>query len=204
MTDMRGTQMSSMMNEARSRVPRIAGAAVERARLTVVPRVATSRAPRVPFVTLVSVLLVAGVAGLLFFNTSMQQVSFKATAMEHRAQMLTAEQQGLQMDLDRLRNPQRVAAQAKRMGMVPAASPAFLRLRDGAVLGDPTPATWADSIKINPLPVRKPKNLRPTPVVVHRPVPASQAGAPGAAGAAGAAGADMNAVIGGAAPEATR
>jgi len=187
--------MSSMMNEARSRVPRIAGAAVERARLTVVPRVATSRAPRVPFVTLVSVLLVAGVAGLLFFNTSMQQVSFKATAMEHRAQMLTAEQQGLQMDLDRLRNPQRVAAQAKKMGMVPSATPAFLRLRDGAVLGDPTPATGADSIRIDPLPVKKPKNLTPPPVVVRR-APGPVTGGDPVAG--------TNPVIGGAAPQATR
>ena len=45
-----------------NRVPRIAEAAVERARLTVVPRRRT-RAPRVPFVALVSLLLVSGVAG---------------------------------------------------------------------------------------------------------------------------------------------
>ena len=63
--------MSTLLNQARTRVPRIAEAAVERARLTVVPRTARRRAPRVPFVTLVSLLLVGGVAGLLFFNTSM-------------------------------------------------------------------------------------------------------------------------------------
>lgn len=183
MTNVRGTQMSSRMNEARSRVPRIAGAAVERARLTVVPRVATSRAPRVPFVTLVSVLLVAGVAGLLYFNTSMQQVSFRATAMEHRAELLTAQQQGLQMDLDRLRDPQRVATQAKKMGMVPVSSPAFLRLRDGAVLGDPTPATGAGAIAIDPLPAKKPKNLSPDPVVVPWTDPAG-ATSPAVGGAA--------------------
>jgi hypothetical protein len=185
--------MSSMMNEARSRVPRFAEAAVERARLTVVPRASSRRAARVPFVTLVSLLLVAGVAGLLFFNTSMQQVSFKATAMEQRAEVLDAQRQGLQMDLDRLRNPQRVAGQAKRMGMVPAAGPAFLRLDDGAVLGTPTPATWADAFKINPLPTKKPKNLDPTPVKVFKKVPALPGGA-----------AATNATIGGAAPEAAR
>ncbi len=44
------------------------------------------------------------------------------------------------MDLDALRNPQRVALQAKELGMVPASSPAFVRLGDGTVLGKPTPA----------------------------------------------------------------
>ena len=44
--------MSALINQARNRVPRIAEAAVERARLTVVPRRRT-RAARVPFVTLV-------------------------------------------------------------------------------------------------------------------------------------------------------
>ena len=44
--------MSTLMNTARTRAPRIAEAAAERARLTVVPRRA-QRAPRVPFVTLV-------------------------------------------------------------------------------------------------------------------------------------------------------
>jgi hypothetical protein len=172
MTDQRGPQMSTLMDEARSRVPRIAEAAVERARLTVVPRATGRRAARVPFVALVSLLLVGGVAGLLFFNTSMQQVSFTATALEHKAQILDAERQGLQMDVDSLRDPQRVAVQAKKMGMVPPASPAFLTLADGTVLGTPTPATYADSIRVDPLPARKPKNLRPKPVKVIAKVPA--------------------------------
>ena len=77
--------MSVWGNEARTRVPRIAEAAVERARLTVVPRVPRSRAARMPFVVLVSLLLVGGVAGLLCFNTSMQQSSFQVTALEDEA-----------------------------------------------------------------------------------------------------------------------
>lgn len=180
--------MSTLMDQARSRVPRIAEAAVERARLTVVPRASSRRAARVPFVTLVSLLLVAGVAGLLFFNTSMQQVSFTATAMEQRAQALDARQQGLQMELDTLRDPQRVAVLAKRMGMVPPASPAFIRLGDGQVLGKPVPATYADALRVNPLPTKRPKNLRPNPIVLEM--------VPGSTTAAGA----KNPQVGGAAP----
>lgn len=159
--------MSALMNQARNRVPRIAEAAVERARLTVVPRTAGHGAARVPFVTLVSLLLVAGVAGLLAFNTSMQQASFTATAMEQKAEALDAKQQSLTMQLDALRDPQRVALRAKDMGMVPPSTPAFIRLSDGKVLGRPSPATYDSSMRITPLPTRKPKNLRPTPVVIE-------------------------------------
>ncbi|MGN6576643.1 MAG: hypothetical protein ACTHKG_13235 [Nocardioides sp.] len=160
--------MSALINQARSRVPRIAEAAVERARLTVVPR-GRSRAARVPFVTLVSLLLVSGVVGLLLFNTSMQQASFTATAMEARAAALDAREQSLQMDLERLRDPQRVAVKARSIGMVPPGSPAFLRLSDGKVLGTPAPAVAEDGIRVVPLPTRKPKNLRPDPVVLPAP-----------------------------------
>ena len=159
--------MSALMNQARSRVPRIAEAAVERARLTVVPRAPGRSAARVPFVVLVSLLLVGGVAGLLCFNTSMQQASFTSTAMEERSQALDAREQSLVMELDALRDPQRVAVKAQEMGMVPATSPAFIRLSDGKVLGKPSPATAENSLRISPLPTRKPANLRPTPIVIE-------------------------------------
>jgi cell division protein FtsB len=160
--------MSALVNQARSRVPRIAEAAVERARLTVVPRT-SRRAARVPFVTLVSLLLVLGVAGLLFFNTSMQQASFTATALQERATVLEAQQQSLQMQLARLRDPQVVAERAERLGMVPPSSPAFIRLSDGKVLGNPQPASAADRIRITPLPAARPSNLNPPPIIAKTP-----------------------------------
>ena len=160
--------MSALINQARSRVPRFAETAVERARLTVVPRV-RSRAPKVPFVSLVTLLLVGGVAGLLAFNTSMQQASFTATSMEQRAAVLDAREQSLQMELETLRDPQRVAVTARRMGMVPPSAPAFLRLEDGAVLGSPAAAVAEDAVRVIPLPTRKPADLRPAPVIVELP-----------------------------------
>jgi hypothetical protein len=159
--------MSVLIDQARNRVPRIAGVALAQARLTVVPR-RRPKAPRIPFVMLVSLILVGGVAGLLTFNTSMQQASFTATALEARASMLTAQEQGLQMRIARLRDPQQVAILARAMGMVPPSSPAFLRLRDGKVLGTLTPALAADAVRIRSLPTRKPKDLRPRPVIVKR------------------------------------
>ncbi|HYO41104.1 MAG TPA: hypothetical protein VER39_15770 [Nocardioidaceae bacterium] len=179
--------MSTLIDQAR-RVPRFAEAAVERARLTVVPRTASQRAAPLPFVTLVSLLLVGGVAGLLLFNTSMQQVSFTATALEQKAQLLDARRQSLQMELDRLRNPQRVALAARRMGMVPPATPVFLRLSDGKVLGKPLPATPDEAFRITPLPTSKPRRLAPRPVYVDLSAEAQRSlvgAAPGARAARG-------------------
>jgi hypothetical protein len=121
----------------------------------------------VPFVALVSLLLVGGVAGLLMFNTSLQQTSFRLTELQERAEQLSAQEQTLEMRLHELRDPQRVAARAKRLGMVPNETPAFLRLSDGTVLGHPTPATPEDALRITPLPPAKPKALRPKRVILE-------------------------------------
>ena len=50
--------------------------------------------------------------------------------------------------------------------MVPMVNPAFLRLPDGQVLGDPVPAKADDAQRLDPLPARRPASLRPTPVRV--------------------------------------
>jgi cell division protein FtsB len=142
----------------------IAEAAVERARLTVVPRRRT-RSARMPFVMLVSLVLLGGVIGLLLFNTSMQQASFAATALEDQANTLTAREQTLQMELEVLRDPQRVAEHAQNLGMVPAANPVFLRLSDGKVLGERVAATPANRLRVRPLPPVKPAVLTPAPIV---------------------------------------
>lgn len=158
------------MSQARARVPRFAEAAVERARLTVVPTGRT-QAPRTPFAVLVLALLIVGVVGLLAFNTQMQTASFRATDMQNRADDLSAQEQKLDMELDALRDPQRLARTAKKMGMVAPTSPAFLRLSDGKVIGDPQPAGGDGAMRINPLPDPRPQSLNPTPLVVTVPAP---------------------------------
>lgn len=161
--------MSSPLPQGRVRVQRIAEAAVERARLNVVPRLRT-RAPRVPFVTLVSLLLVAGVVGLLMFNTNMQQDSFAATDLENQASELMSREQTLAMELETLRDPQRVAEQAQALGMVPAVHPAFLNLADGKVLGAAVPASGDDRVDVRPPEARKPAALAPADIIIREKV----------------------------------
>jgi cell division protein FtsB len=156
--------MSTPLPHSRVRVQRIAEAAVERARLTVVPRVRT-RSPRVPFVTLVSLLLVGGVVGLLMFNTTMQQNAFAATALEQQATDLTSREQTLTMELEKLRDPQVVAEKARALGMVDAGPPVFLNA-DGSVTGVTAPATVENRVNILPPAVRKPAALDPKPIIV--------------------------------------
>jgi cell division protein FtsB len=160
--------MSSPALQPRTRVSRLAQEAVDKARLTVVPRVRT-RAPRVPFMTLVSLVLVGGIVGLLLFNTSMQQASFSASALQTEADTLAAREQTLRMELDDLRNPQRVAEQAQSMGMVIPAAPVFLDLRTGKTTGVRTPSTPDQAIQLVPPAPAKPAILAPPPTVVEVP-----------------------------------
>jgi hypothetical protein len=154
-------------------MPRLAEAAVERVRLSVVPR-ARSRAPRVPFVTLVTLILLGGVVGLLLFNTSMQQASFATTSLEQQATTLSSREQTLKMELDTLRDPQRVALRAQRLGMVRSDNPAFLDLQSGRILGTPTAASAADPLRVKPYPATRPSSLDPPVHVVHVQAPSNQ------------------------------
>ena len=115
-------------------------------------------------------MLAAGVVGLLMFNTHMQQASFKATALQEQVNELTAEEQALDMELDGLRDPQRLAASAKELGMVPPPQPAFVRLSDGRVLGNPTPATAGGRRADQPAARREAAALaRRKPIIVEGP-----------------------------------
>ena len=128
--------------------------ALQRARLSVVPR-RRVQASRFPFVTLVSLMLLGGVVGLLCFNTSMQQAAFTESRLETQATTLAAQQESLEMDLEKLRDPQHVAEAAEKQGMVIPGNVAMLQVGTGKVSGQPAPANgdvtpplWA--------PVRKP------------------------------------------------
>lgn len=136
--------MSSTAATAARSVRRLAAwvdpVALRRARLTVVPRT-RARAPRLPFVALVSAILIGGVVGLLMFNTSMQQAAFVENQLSVQASNLAARQQALESDIQRLNDPQTIAAKAQAQGMVIPPDPAVLHVPAGKVDGVPTPAT---------------------------------------------------------------
>ncbi|TCJ23667.1 hypothetical protein [Nocardioides jejuensis] len=147
---------------SRVRVTRIAEEAVERARLRVVPRTRV-RAPKVPFVMLVSAILLAGVVGLLLFNTTMQQNSFAAADLQTHADELRSEQQALQAEIDGLNEPHHVAEEATRLGMLMPVCPRFLYTATNKV-------TQACDEPATKLPIDAPAQARPESLIPERTV----------------------------------
>jgi GAF domain-containing protein len=157
--------MSTPALQLRERAPRLVEDAVVRARLTVVPR-RRVRAARMPFVTLVSLLLLGGVVGLLCFNTQMQQASFAATSLEEQANNLGAREQTLHDELQVLRSPQHLATAAQAAGMVVPESACTLRLAEQTAEKGCTPATGDNTPRLDAEPAEKPPVLDPAPYVV--------------------------------------
>lgn len=92
------------------------------------------------FAALCMALLVGGLLVLLMLNTSMAEGSFTLHRLQATSGELTDTEDALTQAIDAQRSPANLAARAAGLGMVPADSAAFLRLRDGAVLGVAKPA----------------------------------------------------------------
>jgi len=97
--------------------------------------------PRAPFVAVILVLLIAGLGSLLLLNTLLAQGSFTVRDLSVQVSSLQDREQALQQRVATLDAPRRLARQAAALGMVPVVNPAFLRVRDGRVLGLPIVAT---------------------------------------------------------------
>lgn len=93
-------------------------------------------------VLVVSSLLVlgAGLLTLLLINTALAQGSFRLHDLQATSDRLADTQQALRESIDAAAAPQRLAEQARALGMVPSESAAFVRLSDGKVLGVAQPA----------------------------------------------------------------
>ncbi len=105
-----------------------------------------SRASKAPFVVVVLALLSIGLVGLIVMSTVLQAQSFQAAALNRTASALQSQQQGLTREVEYLQSPANVARRALIYGMVPNATPAFLRLSDGKVLGTPEAAVRGNNI----------------------------------------------------------
>lgn len=107
--------------------------------LQMVPQ-ARSSAPRAPFVVVVVALLAAGLLGLLVLNTVLAQDAFRLHALQLQGAVLASQELTLQRQVEARQAPGDLAARATALGLVAGGPPAFLRLSDGVVLGQPGPA----------------------------------------------------------------
>ena len=76
----------------------------------------------------------------MLLSIAVTQGAYEVDAFQIAQAKLARQEQQLREDLDRVQSPQYLAANAEALGMVPNANPVYLRLSDGAVLGEPAAA----------------------------------------------------------------
>ena len=107
-------------------------------RLRVAPP-APINAPRAPFIALVVAVVIAGVLGILLINTKTAENAFELDTLQDRQGDLNARQQALENEIAANNMPGNLDAAARRLGLVKADSPAYIRLPDGKIFGVPKP-----------------------------------------------------------------
>lgn len=103
-------------------------------------RIPQTQASKRVFGFIVSGFAVLGLLCTLLVNTLSAQASFEKHALQSQLAQLNAEQESLERLVSSLESPENITRAALKMGMVPAESPAFIRLSDRKVLGRPMAA----------------------------------------------------------------
>lgn len=132
---------SSVLHAPRPVPPRTTRAGTAKPPLAAVPE-APPRSGRVPFVMLIVMVLSFGLAALLGFNTALAQGSFTASKLQKQATELDDRAQNLKEQLARAAAPERLAKDARKIGMVPAPGVSFIGLADGTVSEGAVPAPY--------------------------------------------------------------
>ncbi len=99
---------------------------------------------RIPFAVLLAAILIGGLLALLGLNTASAAGEVAQRKYDAANASLSDIQQQLTRDLAAHQSPAELAKEAARLGLIPAANPAFLRFNpDGSVtiLGSPGPVT---------------------------------------------------------------
>jgi hypothetical protein len=134
----RGATSAAKAYERRSRRE----SAVASGRLTRTGSPIAAAMSRVPFVATIILFLAAGIVGVLWLNTMSDATGLRATASRVRQAQIKTDIEALQKDVNTLRDPARLAAEASRLGLVPVGDPALLVVGadgKGTVIGTPTP-----------------------------------------------------------------
>lgn len=150
-----GTSQRSLLAEPRTRRRE-----APRPVLTAVPSAAPSHGG---MVLACAGLLLSGLLGVLFFNMSLAEGSFTVHELQRTAGELAETERALEQSITAVSSPAALASAASRMGMVPAASPAFLRLEDGSVLGVATPASGETPFSVVVKPPQPARQVLPPP-----------------------------------------
>jgi hypothetical protein len=107
-------------------------------RLRVAPPAPIS-APRAPFIAVVLTIAAVGVIGILLINTKTNENTFRISKLQDQKAALDNQQQKLENQIAGYESTGNLDVAARRLGLVKAASPAYIRLPDGRIIGVPKP-----------------------------------------------------------------
>ena len=145
-TGMTATQGSSALKaDTAVAEPLRTGTDAAAPRLRVAPP-APITAPRAPFIAVVIALVIAGVLGILLINTKTNENSFEISRLRDQQTALDTRRQQLDNQLATYDSVGNLDAAAKRLGLVKADAPAYIRLPDGKVIGVPKPGTGQPAV----------------------------------------------------------
>ncbi len=111
-----------------------------RPNLRLVSPLRAERASRGVFILFVTGLLGVGLVAMLVINTSLAQGAFTLSELRQEQAALSEQEAALTQVVEAASTPGALESQARAFGMVPSQNPVFLRLPDGAILGNPKPA----------------------------------------------------------------
>jgi hypothetical protein len=108
-------------------------------------------------VTVTAILFIVVVQLLL--SVGLSQGAYRLETLHDETKELGRTAQSVRQDIQRLSSPQNLAANAEALGMVKNASPVYLRLSDGAVLGMPSSAASSAGLLVGAAGVLVPNSL---------------------------------------------
>jgi hypothetical protein len=111
-----------------------------RRRLRIAPPMPVNVA-RAPFVAFLIFIVIAGVVGILVLNTMINANQFRLNHLQDRQATLDQQQQQLQQNLAKQESPGSLVANARKLGLVPAGTLAYIQMPDGTLVGLPGPAS---------------------------------------------------------------
>jgi hypothetical protein len=103
-------------------------------------------APRAPFIAVVIAIVVAGVIGILLINTKTNENTFEISKLQDQKTAQDNQQQKLENQIAGYESTGNLDVAARRLGLVKADTPAYIRLPDGKVIGVPKPGTGPASV----------------------------------------------------------
>lgn len=116
--------------------------------LTLAPAPARKGRPRIAYAAVVILGVFSIVCAQLLLSIALSDGAYQIASLQTHNKELARTAESLTEQAEKLASPQNLAMSAEALGMVSNANPVYLRLSDGAVIGNPAPASAAAGVVV--------------------------------------------------------